>query len=329
MNILRIEPRNTPLAARTRRGRSCDVVPATTSVRRRNYGLNKKNAIVKKLSHTDRVSLKVWTKEGGVRGTFSAAFFEIFRCAAQQYYKTIRDGIQCTCTPVYDQTGANMVEIRYTVRSGSTKHYVLNLYLTASGMLINGTNANMFVDTDLPAITSIAVSHMNGSADLFQLFSQNVKAELCGLLENYSENLINTAAQLKNYRTSLINAATYIPRVDTTDIADAEETSCLRCDSPCIDNSVYCDVGEHWVHYPCETLSRKRPDASFLSEYIYTGTLEKVIGDALFSGNHTQPHMESSLCAMDPCAMEWAAHRSMYESVNRSKYSNTHTHIYT
>jgi hypothetical protein len=154
MSLLQITPRNTPVARRTRNGsmvKSGKGLTVNGDALTKPYILDKKRAVVKKLEHTNRPHIHIWNTAGGIRGNFSAAFFEVLKPACQQHFSNLKADIRCKITPVIGGN-RNLVETRYTVTSSScSKLYVLNLYSTSSGMLVNGSNLHAFLDTDLPA----------------------------------------------------------------------------------------------------------------------------------------------------------------------------------
>lgn len=72
--------------------------------------------------------------------------------------------------------------------NSTDKLYVLNLYATTSGMLLNGKSPCMFLESDLPAIGEISVKYMNGYPRVFEDFSVNVKENLEDLLDCYQNS---------------------------------------------------------------------------------------------------------------------------------------------
>ena len=114
--IARMKPQ-TPIAQRTRRAKNA-VTGKIKNTNKKKYNLNMSKAVCKKLQHTDRDHIEIWETGGGIRGKFSAAFFEILKHATELHYQNYQQGdvngdeYRCEKKETTDQTGC-VVEVRY------------------------------------------------------------------------------------------------------------------------------------------------------------------------------------------------------------------------
>jgi hypothetical protein len=295
MSLSRVTPRDTPLSGRTRNGRSVPSSDITTSatvisggclddrdIRKKTYKLNKQKAVQKKLEHTNRPHVKIWPTDGGIRGSFSTSFFQLFQSACEQHYNNYPGDSCCTISPSVDNEGTTVTDIKYTVYMSSQKLlsqklYTLNVYITTSGMLVNGKTPDMFLDKDLPAIQEIAINYMNGDPIEFEDFSERVAEALESLLDCYAientnskrkkglsprkllENTIEyNGNELNKYCEELIDTTAVVLRGGYADATRQEKFDCLHCNNPCTDEALYCNIGNHWLHYSCEELTKQQ-----------------------------------------------------------------------
>ena len=100
--------------------------------------------------------LNIEVKDGSTVLTADAAMFELVREAAVIYYKNYPQKFgQAKILTVTDSSKKNIVKHIIRVYSEDGNSYTLNIYLTASRLMVNGKNAALFVERDIHEMQKI------------------------------------------------------------------------------------------------------------------------------------------------------------------------------
>ena len=142
----------------------------------RDYSLNVKNAIEKKLAATDRPTYEVLYKKsknnkndhGCYVVTFSTGGYEIFKLAVLEYYEPLVKRGTAVVKEAQDKKG-NKVEVSIQVKrkpkhSKPINSYTINMYHTQSKITVNGKENQQFsnvLDAILKKIDLVNVNSVN------------------------------------------------------------------------------------------------------------------------------------------------------------------------
>jgi len=205
------------------------------SITKNNYELNIDKALYKKLKATKRVQNIVYEqKGGGMVVTADTATFELFKHAVTNYFQNFPCENGCSSqTTSTDRTGSSVVQITIKVDKGNEREYTINMYTTTSKFLVNGKNAQVFMNRDMKAIQEI----------IKKATSDNKEEYIKNLNEKMAEQL-NKILQNSTAESSIIKKN-----------EDFDNINCLKCKKRCRTKGTYCTKGKHWIHYNCERLS--------------------------------------------------------------------------
>jgi hypothetical protein len=89
---------------------------------------------------------------------------------------------------------------------------------------------------------------------VFEEFSANVAEQLEGLLSYLDQDTSESQCA------KLLNSTAVLARGDPINLTRPDESDgdCIHCGEPCVDMSLYCDTGNHWLHYSCEKLTKEQ-----------------------------------------------------------------------
>ena len=200
----------------------------------KNYTLDITKGLYKNLEATKRnLNVEYKYTNGGIVLTADAVTFELLRLATLNYFEKLPKIIgQANIRKITDKSQATVVQyiIKVIVNNAS---YTINIYNTSSRRLVNGNGANLFIDKDIPSIHKIVLKGLQ---------EQGVK----GLsIEELNKQL---GSQLQNLLDNGNDMATENKRNEQLISEDSKE-SCIKCHKKCRTRSIFCDTGNHWVHY--------------------------------------------------------------------------------
>lgn len=113
-------------------------------------------------------------------------------------------------------------------------NYTVNIHSTTCRLLVNG--ANSFVINDIPNIHKHVIEglRIQGIKDVnIQELNKQLRNELQKLLLNNQNRDSNSQATLE----------------------DLSSVMCTKCHKICRTRSIFCNVGNHWIHYQCQKLT--------------------------------------------------------------------------
>ncbi|KAK3098005.1 hypothetical protein FSP39_015236 [Pinctada imbricata] len=192
-----------------------------------NFKLNKTKAIQKKLLATYRENdVHIVYKSGTLVLTFSAAVYELFKCAIFKYYET-SDSKSCvvhTKRSVTNDADSLVIENSLSVSHKNLKGqlYRVNLFHTTCRTDVNGKHLNEFIHTDLVNVLELVYDRNN-----VQILNDRIRSAC-------SEYLCAVGSESENSK-----------KVDIF---------CLVCSKRCLTRSTQCSICQKWVHYKCEKL---------------------------------------------------------------------------
>ena len=252
--------------------------------RMKDYTLNITKALYKKLEATKRnLNVEYKYTNGGIVLTADAVTFELLRLATLNYFEKLPEIIgQANIRKITDKSQATVVQyiIKVIVNNAS---YTINIYNTTSRLLVNGNGANHFIDKDIPSIHKIMLKGLQ---------EQGVKGlsidELNRQLGNQLQNLLDNGNDM----------STENKRNEQPSTEDSKET-CIKCHKKCRTRSIFCDIGNHWVHYKCQKLTEQEihiAENSSENEYYKCKLCSKVKSNlALERGTQSHTHAQQLL----------------------------------
>ena len=120
-------------------------------IEERDYALNKRKALEKKLITTRRDDVVVLKTGGGIKFLLNSGMYELFKNSIDEFYTSSDMKDTCQKIPVHDKQG-NLVETKYKVLSGRQGVYTINMYHTKSSCMVNGKQSKQFTEVDFPEI---------------------------------------------------------------------------------------------------------------------------------------------------------------------------------
>jgi len=153
-----------------------EVNEKTTEKRR--YEVNGNKALHRKLPAADRPDVTVKETGGGVVFRFNTGTYELFKFAAELYFKTPNTNSNTRITSVTDKKG-NEVETKYNVSSLQKNiSYTFTLYHTTSTCLVNGKNTRQFIDSDLSKILAGTEKKLLEKGCSLDNFNKSIKRKI-------------------------------------------------------------------------------------------------------------------------------------------------------
>ena len=163
-----------------------------------------------------------------------AISFELFRHACDKLYSDnladVSDVSSTTKDMAKDNKG-NTVQETYVIKCNNDSHYSLNLYLTKCSLLVNGKATENFCNNHLPLLHNIM---------------QNTNIE--GRKINIKEMNLILAEQLR----IVLNSCQQVLQPSGSPAGD----KCSKCKRTCKKRAALCEVGNHWIHYACDKLTK-------------------------------------------------------------------------
>lgn len=204
-----------------------------------NYTLNISKALHKKLEATKRsINVEYKFTDGGVVLTSDTVTFELFRIATLSYFGSLPETKgQVHIREITDKSHSTVVQHTIKVILDNNS-YTVNIYNTTSRLLVNGNGANSFVINDIPNIHKNVIEGLRDQG----IKDFNIQ-ELNKQLGNELQKLLN------NNQTRDSNS-----QVQAT-LEDSSSALCTKCHKKCRTRSIFCNAGNHWIHYKCQKLT--------------------------------------------------------------------------
>ena len=159
-----------------------------SSNEKRDYCLNLKGAINKKLQATNKEDFVVTQTGGGIKFVLNTGTYEVFKIATEDFYKN-----ESNTKITYKQESVsdiqNMcVETRYKASQGRTHLYTLNMYHTRCSCLVNGKKTSYFMMTDLQDILSIIQNNLSAENTNLTQVNSKIRGWLLDYCQNSDQN---------------------------------------------------------------------------------------------------------------------------------------------
>jgi hypothetical protein len=173
---------------------------------------------------------------GGIVGSMDAINFELVKNAIPHYYEIISiDNCRAEVTDDIDKNGLILSKV-FKVHENYQHQYTLTLYNTKCTFLVNGKGTNIFIEKDLPNIHKIIKDvTLNGNCINIKNLNQKREEELTKLKSTQEQIGVKLA----------------IP--DNT--VENHNAKCFKCNRNVQSRALFCDKGQHWVHYRCLKLN--------------------------------------------------------------------------
>ena len=134
-----------------------------------------------------------------------------------------------------DKNGLILIKV-FKVHENYQHQYTLTLYNTKCKFLVNGKGTNIFIEKDLPNIHKIIKDvALNGNCINIKNLNQKLEEELTKLKITQEQIGVKLA----------------IP--DNT--VENHNAKCFKCNRNVQSRALFCDKGQHWVHYWCLKLN--------------------------------------------------------------------------
>jgi hypothetical protein len=191
------------------------------------YVINEQKARDRIIAACDRPPIsELEVKANNAILIFSPTAFTVVRTAVHDTYK-IKEGRSNIEYKVKKDGNGKVESEVYKIYENLRPSYTINLYRTSSCLVVNGRMwKEHFIERDYLT------------------------------LKNYIEN---NSADITNNDHDMAMALRQL-QVGTNGESDTEKMDpiCIICEEDCLSDSVICDVGDHWVHYNCDKLSKKK-----------------------------------------------------------------------
>jgi len=159
---------------------SNSVDAAIYSTENRNYELNKTKALKKKSAACNRDTVSIQLTGGGINIIFNTGMYEMFKSAAEAFYRSADMESRCTKIIVQDKK-LRHVETKFKISFGVSS-YTLNMYHSTSKCLVNGKMSATFCEEHLPAI----MSSIENELSKFGLTVQDINHAVSDMLASSS-----------------------------------------------------------------------------------------------------------------------------------------------
>ena len=255
---------------------SMDGVPDNTIVRPKDFNINLKKALAKKLSACDRVA-KFELKHGNYCMQLSTAGFEAFSKVIFSHVHTTRSKSRHV-EYIQDIDGHNKV-LTDTMKihswmalakplSKSRKgqcSITVNLYRTQSSVMVNGRDAGAIVNELQKLFDAIASSEevkssnakLKSTLKKTMLQKQKHKSAKLPTMTNCNNDLLIEDDKMIPSRNNVPMIEDY-QEVEEHDISTNE--TCPTCDQDVGGNGADCDTCDRIYHYKCEGLGKQEID---------------------------------------------------------------------
>lgn len=221
-------------------GARCRPAEIEREAEERPYNLNKSRAMAKKLSATELAEFTVTNTDGGVKFTFNAGMYELFKQAANEFYTSGEMKSKCTPKDGIDKSRSVVVDTRYKVMVGKT-HYTFNMYHTTCTCLVNGKATMQFIQHDIDDIFSLVNARLLREGCTIDQFNQHVRnmiQEYCTQVSDRDNDKMDSSVD-DEVILCLGNSRDDRPTIDQTTVSKYVET----CDVPgTITNNIRDDV---------------------------------------------------------------------------------------
>ena len=165
--------------------------------------------------------------------------------------------------------------------------YTLNLYLTNNTLLLNGKDLDRFMNVYLPLlheIKCISEEQFRNVPTLNNLLAKRMQQLLDQRANLLSQRVVHKGQQpsdiesvqlaphipqcsspLAQNNNPTIYACAVSPTVDGIQakvdfFSDLADITCTRCKRSCKTRAAFCQVGNHWIHNPCDRLTADEID---------------------------------------------------------------------
>jgi len=212
--------------------------------REKEFSLNLEKTLEKKILATKReVQFEYHQTGGGIVGNADAITYELVKNAIPYYYDNM---INCTrrveITKDNDKKGLNLSTV-FKVYDEDKHQYTLTLYNTKCKFLVNGKGTRTFIDDDLPHIHKVIKEVvLNGKHIDVKNLNEKLEDELkkLKLPQQHQDKEIST---------------------NTECTVEVDNERCYKCKRNVLSKALYCDQGQHWVHYRCLKLNSEEISA--------------------------------------------------------------------
>ena len=227
MSLTRYKANHHSLVANARHGsrqRNTQTLP---------YQLNRSKAIGKKLDACSRAPLTInQCANGQLTLRFSTSAFEIFRTRLPDALRSHK--LSLTVREDEDAKGSTVQDV-ITVEDKRGRSATVNLYRTTSTCLINGAS-----HITLPVLETI-----RDELDTSDISSVDNSMRIA--LEGY----------LKSEQRAGTPTRPEIQPISSEEETETEDTpdTCTKCSRRCLTRGIFCEHGNHWIHYRCAKMS--------------------------------------------------------------------------
>ena len=246
-------------------------------VRQRQYTMNTRRALDKKMAATKRPPFEYEHKSGGTYMKFNAAAYESYKSSVLSHYKTDIDQGNVILTRSKEQLGLETDIILTKLHQGHTQ-FTHTLYNTQCTALVNGKNRFHFWENDLKEIINTMapadkIDNANKALERAlsdMLHSTQTQQQKTNGKKKKGRPTKNTAVRVITDQTATIkilspdpiqrSAASKILELEdqpNCDIQthDDETTECSICDENVSkdDEALECSGCVNWIHVRCDT----------------------------------------------------------------------------
>lgn len=130
------------------------------------------------------------------------------------------------------------------VSKSNIYQYTLTLYFTKCRFLVNGKNVSIFIEQDMQNIHDVMNTViLNGKA-----------VDLKTINSLLQQQLLKVQEHLRT--TNIHRQVTTVPSINDKSIKSSDP-KCIKCKRNVISRGVLCNIGQHWVHYICDRLTKQ------------------------------------------------------------------------
>jgi len=213
--------------------------------RQKQFELNLDKTLAKKIEAAKRdVVVEYEFTNGGIVGTTDAATFELLKNAIVHYYGE-RSESTLSAHIIEDTDKRGMVVSKVIrVSKSNIYQYTLTLYFTKCRFLVNGKNVSIFVEQDMQNIHDVMNTvTLNGKAVDLKTINSLLQQQLLKVQEHLRTNNIH-------------RQETTVPSINDKSIKSSD-SKCIKCKRNVVTRGVMCTIGQHWVHYICDRLTKQ------------------------------------------------------------------------
>ncbi|CAC5398599.1 unnamed protein product [Mytilus coruscus] len=269
--------------------------PSKTNRTVKNYILNVKKVVKKLIDATERdIDVHFEYKHGNIVLEFTpAAYLHFAECI--QAHLSNHDSVDVKIFERNDKMG-KIVETSMSVlqkENSKFQHYRINMYNSTMRVEVNGKSHILFIE-ELKTIANLM-----SNKSTYQQLNSKIR-EACLKLVHHN------VSHLSNPSTTDISITAGRTNVDI----------CPKCNRKCLSKYIECSVGNHWIHFKCEKLTKEQINTSEQSPDVPLpppNNYKSITSDGIGETSRVQQSQQNNTINCPPLTL---AESILFEEVN-------------